>query len=148
MNRQKLMQELRRDEGVRYEVYDDATGRPVQAGDTLQGHPTIGVGRNLTAARGVDDLEVDTMLDNDIRIVTRELDAAMPWWRNLSDARQRALANMCFNLGLPTLRQFERMLAALQGSNYDEAAREALDSRWARQVGARAERIAEAFREG
>ena len=148
MNIQKLMQDLRRDEGVRYQVYDDATGQPIQAGDTLQGHPTIGVGRNLTAARGVSDLEVDTMLDNDCRIVVRELDHALPWWRNLSDGRQRALANMAFNLGMPTLQRFSRMLRALEAGEYEAAAREALDSRWARQVGARAERIAELFREG
>ena len=66
----------------------------------------------------------------------------------MSDGRQRALANMAFNLGMPTLQRFSRMLRALEAGEYEAAAREALDSRWARQVGARAERIAELFREG
>ena len=52
MNIAKVADQLKRHEGVRLAVYDDATGKPVHAGDTLVGHPTIGVGRLLTDARG------------------------------------------------------------------------------------------------
>jgi lysozyme len=55
---------------------------------------------------------------------------------------------MCFNLGMPRLRQFRNMLAALEAGDFETAAREALDSRWAGQVGARAERIAAQIRDG
>jgi lysozyme len=148
MDTAKLRDELARDEGVRLTVYDDATGEEIVAGSRVQGHPTIGVGRNLTAARGISQDECDALLDGDIRSVTAELDRELPWWTGLSDARQRALANMSFNLGMPTLKQFRNMLSALEAGDFDTAAREALDSRWARQVGARAERIARQFREG
>jgi len=40
------------------------------------------------------------------------------------------------------------MLAALAKRDYSQAAIEALDSVWARQVGARADRIATLFRNG
>ena len=55
---------------------------------------------------------------------------------------------MCFNLGLPRLLKFKKMIIALEQGYYDQAADEALDSQWARQVGDRAQRIATAFREG
>jgi lysozyme len=148
MDTAKLRDELARDEGVRLTVYDDATGAEIVSGSRVQGHPTIGVGRNLTAARGISRDECDALLDDDIRLVAAELDRELPWWSGLSDARQRALANMCFNLGMPRLRQFRNMLAALEAGDFETAAREALDSRWAGQVGARAERIAAQIRDG
>lgn len=49
---------------------------------------------------------------------------------------------------MPRLRQFRNMLACLQVEDYEGAAREALDSRWANQVGDRARRIAAMIREG
>jgi len=55
---------------------------------------------------------------------------------------------MCFNLGWPRLSRFEKMLEALKAKDFDTAATEALDSKWADQVGDRAKRIAEVFRGG
>jgi lysozyme len=55
---------------------------------------------------------------------------------------------MAFNLGLGRLRKFRKCLAALEAGDYDEAAAEALNSAWAAQVGARAQRIAAMIREG
>jgi lysozyme len=92
--------------------------------------------------------EARYLLGNDIGRVCCELDQAFPWWRQLSDRRQRALANMAFNLGAQRLRGFAKMIKALASAQYDEAARQALESKWARQVGARAERIAAMIREG
>lgn len=148
MDTGKLKADLKQDEGERLTVYDDATGEPIVSGSTVKGHPTIGVGRNLTSARGITQDECDKLLDDDIHLVTGELEKQFPWWSSLSDGRQRALANMCFNLGMPTLKQFKNMLAALEKGDYDAAAKEALDSKWARQVGQRAQKIAQLIREG
>ena len=49
---------------------------------------------------------------------------------------------MAFNMGVGGFLAFRQMLRAI------EAAREALDSRWARQVGARAARIADMLTTG
>lgn len=136
MDTEQLQADLIRDEGLRLRPYHDSVGKL-----------TIGVGRNLDD-RGISHVEAQYLLRNDIAIVQAELDLQLPWWRYLTEGRQRALANMAFNLGLPTLLQFRRMLGAIQRGNYDEAAREALDSRWARQVGERSQRIAEMIRDG
>lgn len=131
-----LKAELRRDEGVRLNPYKDTVGKT-----------TIGVGRNLDDV-GITTEEADYLLENDIGRAAAGLDRALPWWRNLREVRQRALLNMAFNLGLPRLLGFKGMLGALQAGDYAAAAAEARDSAWARQVGARAERIAQMLKEG
>lgn len=130
----KLKSDLERDEGLRLKPYKDTVGKL-----------TIGIGRNLDDV-GISEEEARHLLGNDIEWVVEELDRAMPWWRTMPEPAQRALCNMCFNLGMPTLRQFSNMLAALQAGDYRKAADEALDSRWARQVKGRADRIAGLYR--
>lgn len=131
-----LRTELVRDEGLRLKPYIDTAGKL-----------TIGVGRNL-GDRGIAHDEALLLLDNDIRAACSDLDRNAPWWRGLSEGRQRALLNMTFNLGWPRISAFKGMLAALQSGQYLRAADEALDSAWARQVGARAARIAALIRRG
>lgn len=138
-----LAADLRRDEEVRRFPYDDATGQELRPGDVLRGNVTVGVGCNLSA--GLSDEEVEALFGLRIRAVERDLDQALPWWRGLPEPAARGLANMAFNLGLSRLLGFELMLAALCGRRFKRAAAEALDSRWARQVGDRSTRIAELF---
>ncbi len=143
----KLIADLHRDEGERLFVYDDATGLPIEKGTTVQGHPTIGIGRLLTKANGITPAESRYLLEGDVVRVMDALDARMPWWRAMPEPQQRALANMAFNLGMAGLSGFQNMLLALQNGDYRRAADEALDSKWARQVGERAQRIAALYRD-
>ena len=48
---------------------------------------------------------------------------------------------MCFNLGYPRLSKFKNFLAAMQENDFETAAVEMMDSKWANQVGKRAERL-------
>jgi lysozyme len=131
-----LRTDLIRDEGYRRGVYKDSLG-------ILTG----GVGRNLSA-RGFLDSEINLMLVNDIEIVERDLDLNIPWWRELDPVRQRVLMNMCFNMGWLRLSGFTKFLHALMSKDYEEAADEMLDSKWAEQVGTRAVRLADQMRRG
>ena len=85
------------------------------------------------------------LLANDLKRVEVELDSNVPWWRNLSEARQNVLLDMCFNLGISRFLQFKNFLAAIQDGRWEVGYREMLDSRWADQVGARAQRLAKAM---
>lgn len=125
--------ELTRDEALRLKPYTDSVGKT-----------TIGIGRNLSDD-GITAYEADFLLTNDIANAMQGLDMALPWWKNLSEARQRALLNMCFNMGLHVLMEFTNMLTALRTGDWQTASKEALNSPWAREVGARAQRIAIAF---
>ena len=136
MNEQKLMAQLAIDEDRRRRIYVDTVGK-------VSG----GVGRNLTD-RGFSEDEIDLMLSNDIAGVVTDLDRALPWWRQMTEARQNVLANMCFNLGINRLLGFKNTLAFMQGGRYDAAAAGMLDSLWAKQVWDRAKRLAAIMRTG
>ncbi|TWB15585.1 glycoside hydrolase family protein [Nitrospirillum bahiense] len=131
-----LADDLRRDEGTRLKPYTDTVGKL-----------SIGVGRNLTDV-GITQEEADTMLAGDIARTMAALDQGIPWWRNLPAGVQRAVANMGFNMGVPTLLTFRTTLGHLQAGRFAQAADAALASKWASQVGARATRIAALIRAG
>ena len=136
MNLTALQAELVRDEGIRYRPYRDTVGKL-----------TIGCGHNL------DDVpltyrSVMQILEDDIMAVMGQLNSHIPWWASLSDVRQRVLANMAFNLGINGLLAFKQMLMAAQDHDYERAAKEMLDSKWAKQVGTRATRLAQMMRTG
>jgi len=126
-------------------VYDDATGRPLQKGDTLKGYASIGYGRNLH--EGISQLEADTLLRNDIGRSYIEA-GKFGWWFDLNSPRQRVIVELLFVLGLPRFLKFSNMLAALDMALYDAAANELLDSKFADQTGRRAVTLAAIMRTG
>ena len=81
MNRQLLLKQLERHEGLRLKPYRDTVGKL-----------TVGYGRNLDD-RGISEDEAGFMLDNDIDQVERELER-MPLYLSLDPIRQVVLANM------------------------------------------------------
>ncbi|MDE2233001.1 MAG: glycoside hydrolase family protein [Patescibacteria group bacterium] len=118
-------------------AYDDATGNTLLTGDILKGNLTIGVGHNLSA-KGLSPAIRQLLLEEDIQDVEDNLDERLPWWRNLSDNRQMAVADMCFNLGIGGLLEFPKFLAAMHAGNWSEAVQELKTSLWASQVKQRA----------
>lgn len=124
-----LRRQLIHDEGLRLKAYRDSVGKL-----------TIGVGRNLDD-KGISEAEAAVLLENDIAEHVALLDAKLPWWRKLDEARQNALANMCFNLGINGLLGFTNSLALLERGEYEKAAANLAMSKWAKQVGPRATRI-------
>ncbi|AET91089.1 phage lysozyme [Burkholderia sp. YI23] len=131
-----LKAELTRDEGRRARIYVDTVGKT-----------SGGVGRNLSDVAFSDD-EIDLMLSNDIERAELSLDARLPWWRNLDPVRQRVILNMCFNMGIAGLLTFVNTLAFVKSGNWNAAANGMLASKWANQVGARAQRLAQMMRTG
>ena len=139
MDLERLKTELMRDEGFVSHAYQDSLG-----------YWTIGIGRLIDERRGggISESEARFLLGNDMREVLHELDHNFDWWRDMTDNRQRALANMAFNLGMPTLLKFRNTLKYMQAGDWKRVHDNALKSKWARQVGERAERIADLFLHG
>lgn len=132
MDRAALVRQLFTDEDLRLVVYDDATGKPIKAGMLVIGNPTIGVGRNLTG-KGISRGEAIVMLDHDLD--ESEADClTFPWFAELDDTRQRAVANLRFNLGGSGFRTFRKFISAMARKNYEMAGLELVSSRWAKQV--------------
>jgi lysozyme len=139
MNRDKLAAQLTVDEGCIDHVYADSLG-----------YLTIGVGRLIDGRKGgkLSGDEIAYLLKNDIAEVEAELDKRLPWWRRMSESRQRVLANMRFNLGMDGLLGFRNTLKAMEEGRYDDAAEGMMNSKWAGQVGDRAKRLAGIMRKG
>ncbi|WP_421868113.1 glycoside hydrolase family protein [Marinobacter adhaerens] len=135
MNRQLLRSQLERHEGLRLKPYLDTVGKL-----------TVGYGRNLEDV-GISRDEADFMLDNDIDQVERQLET-VDEYRDLDPVRQTVIANMAFNLGFAGLMGFKNMWAAIARRDWDRAADEMLNSKWARQVGVRAVELSEIMRTG
>jgi len=139
MDRNKLIKELIFDEGYKTETYEDHLG-----------FLTLGVGHlvldtdpeiNQPIGTPVSEERIRDCLNNDIDTVCNELDRNLSWWRGLNDNKQRVMVNMCFNLGCPRLSKFKKFLAAMEDNDFETAAKEMMDSKWATQVGNRAERL-------
>jgi lysozyme len=134
MNWKRLAAEIEADEGRVRHAYKDTVGVI-----------TIGVGRNLEGV-GLFDDEIDYLFHNDLRRAYHSCRYHLDVFPFLSEERQLVLVNMCFNLGTTRLLGFEKMLAALAKHDYQEAAAQMLDSKWATQVGERAQRLAARMR--
>ena len=139
-----LAQDLRRDEGLRLRAYPDplSGAEPWTIG---YGHTGAGVREGLVWTPA----EAETALIADIAQACERLDEQAPWWRALDDVRQDVLANMVFNMGWLNaagthgLGTFQAALAAIRAGDWQSAHDELLASAWAREVGARARRLAD-----
>jgi len=139
MDRNKLIKEIIFDEGYKAETYEDHLG-----------FLTLGVGHLVLdtdpefgkpVGTPVSEERIRDCLNKDIDTVCNELDRNFHWWRGLNDNKQRVMVNMGFNLGYPRLSKFKNFLAAMQKNDFETAAIEMMDSKWATQVGKRAERL-------
>ena len=109
-------------EGLRLKTYTDTTG-----------HLSIGWGRNLDS-RGISYDEAEMMLANDLDIATAEARSNFDWFDRLDPVRQDFIVIMIFNIGVPRLKGFKKMLAAIEAQDSGRAGTELVDSTWAKQV--------------
>ena len=139
MNIDKLRDTLKIDEGVKYEIYNDHLGYPtfgighlVVESDEEHGKP---VGTPVTEDR------VNSVFEKDVAIMIDEARKIFPNLDELPEEAQQVIVNMTFNMGRPRLSQFKKFIAGVNAGDWNKAAVEMMDSRWAKQVGARAERL-------
>jgi len=145
MDTKKLRKQLEIDEGVVHEIYLDHLG-----------YPTFGIGHLVTESDSEYGLEVGTAIsaercaqafESDIQGVLRDCNILYSNFPYLPEEVQQIIANMMFNLGRPRLSKFAGMKRGVDAKDWNAAADEMVDSRWYRQVGARAERLVSRMRE-
>ena len=156
-DRTKLIEKLILHEGLKLEVYQDTLGID-----------TIGIGRNLEDhgisqeelndmdiprighiyEYGITEADAVYLANNDVQIVEEELLNAHPCVAELDAVRQLVLVDMAFNMGVPRLRKFKKMWAAIHDEDFQTAAKEMLDSRWANQVKSRSVKLANMMHTG
>lgn len=108
---------------------------------------TIGYGHNLDA-NGITLDMAEELLKTDLAYARMEVGANIPCSAKLCEARQFVLVDMAFNMGISRLLTFKKMIAALEQGYFERAACEMLNSKWAKQVGRRADKLAEIMRKG
>ena len=134
----KLLDLIREHEGVVKHAYQDS-----------RGYWTIGCGRLIDEELGgvLSDDEIDYLLANDVKRCEDEA-VTYPFYAKMDEARKAVIISMLFNLGKPNFDKFQNMQAALLVGDFNLAANEMLNSRWATQVGHRANHLAQMMRTG
>lgn len=129
-----LRRSVRVHEGFRSEPYLDTAGKW-----------TFGYGFNIDSGITMEEAELlmRHRLEQGIDRLTY-----YGWWFGLTDDRQRALAEMVYQLGFAGFQKFRKMIAALEAEDHQTAADEMLDSQWAEQTPVRAKHCAELMRTG
>jgi len=135
----EIVDVLEDEEGFRAHAYRDSL-------DNL----TIGFGRCIQqgVGLGITHDEAKVLLENDVLRSIEEC-RRWPWFDAMTASRQSVLVQLVFQMGLTKAKTFRKMIAALNSEkpDYDMAADELLDSRFARQQApARAQRLAQQLR--
>ena len=130
-----VIDDIKRHEGFRSKPYKDT-----------EGHLTIGYGLNLDA--GITEEEAQMILEHRVRKIEFDLISRLPYWNRLFTTRRDVLINMAYNLGVEGLMKFKVTLSMIEAGIYEEAAKQMLQSKWAKQVGKRAIELAAMMREG
>jgi lysozyme len=144
--RVRLRKEIIDDEGQVLKIYLDHLG-----------YPTCGVGHlildsdeehGMPEGTPITQTRSDELLFVDLNTVLNECeDRFHNNWRDWPEEVRLIIANMAFNLGLTRLTKFKKMFAALNEGDYKQASIEGLDSRWAKQVYNRANRLMNRLRD-
>ena len=135
----RLREELKIDEGCKYEVYLDHLGLP-----------TFGIGHLITEkdpehqmgmGTPVDEIRVNEAFEQDVHVTIGECQKLFDDWDELPETVRLITANMMFNMGRPRLSKFKKMIQAVKDKDWLEAGEQMQDSRWYKQVTNRADRL-------
>ena len=138
MNDKDIMDMIKRHEGYRDRVYLDSLGIP-----------TGGYGHAFLDGSPLPGVVCDILFEEDFKIAKKDYEIlANRYSLNLNSTRSGVLIDMLFNMGITRVLGFKKMLSALATGEWDRAADEMENSKWARQVGKRSTYLAELMRKG
>ena len=141
----RLFKELVDEEGLKLKAYKDTVGVvTIGIGHNLQANPAKPlIGRNVYMGGSITMDEAKKLFAHDIESVIDDLDERLPWFKDLSLARQYVLISMGFNLGVPGLMKWKNTLSALKSGDIKGTVTGMLNSKWASQVGRRSKKLCE-----
>lgn len=131
--------ELKDDEGLRLKAYKDSLGKG-----------TIGYGHLLRPGdpEVITEAQAEDIFESDFEKAVTEAQEAVAFFAALDGPRKGAMVNMAFQMGGAGLAAFHATLDAMDREAWDEAAQDIMNSKYARQTRARAQRIAYRVRTG
>lgn len=140
MDNTKLVAVLTLFEGRVDRVYKDTLGLKTAG----VGHLLTGKDSDLEVGSFVTFRQVDDWLEQDIRRSILLAQQIIPGFDKLTNNRKIICVSLTFNLG-NKLKQFIKFLDAMSKNDYQSAAKELMDSKWAEQVKSRAELTCDAL---
>ena len=145
MNIEQLREELKIDEGVKYEIYLDHLSLPTCGVGHLikETDPEFG----LEVGTKIDEERVNELFDEDIKITLQECTYLYDDFYDLPEEAQLIIANMMFNLGRPRLSRFLKMKKHIDNRDFVSASEEMKNSKWYRQVTNRADRLVQRMKD-
>jgi len=141
MNIAQLREQLKIDEGVKYEIYKDHLG-----------YDTFGIGHLVVkedsefgkpVGTKVSEDRVNEVFEKDVQKMIKEAKILFPNFDSLPEEVQQVIVNMTFNMGRPRLSNFKKFISYINENKWEEASKEMLNSAWAKQVGKRAQRLSD-----
>lgn len=143
MTPNNIIDQLKRDEGFRPNVYPDTRGfSTVGYGHNLDANPIPGLMSPISEEYG------EIILIADETRTSSKLYRDLPWLTQLNDARQGVYRNMAFNLGAGGVEEFHHSLDDTKAGLFQRAAYDMQNSKWYTEVGDRAKRLVEQMRTG
>lgn len=130
----ELIDLIKEDEGEMFVVYDDQTGKPIEAGTHVIGNPTIGYGRLLTKDNPISKKHAEMFLSDSLQETISALLHIFPWYESIDSVRADVVVSMAYNMGVPRFRGFENTIAAIEREDWETAAAEIMDSNAARDL--------------
>ena len=143
---ERLSAQIQASEGLRLAAYRCTADRlTIGFGHNCDASPVPGVS---TVGDRITREHADELFSKDLAAVVWEVRKALPWATSLDSPRQAVLYDMAFNLGVRGLLGFRNTLRLIKAGDYARAAHNMLLSKWATQVGRRADRLAEQMATG
>lgn len=139
-----LKERVIRHEGKRLKPYRCSAGKlTIGVGHNYEDNPLPpDIASYLDKNGCITEMMSAHLFDVDIGNAVRTVDRNFPWAQKLDNVRYDVLVEMCFQLGIGTLKQFKKMLACLEAGDIDGAAQNMLNSAWHRQTPGRCEELA------
>ena len=129
-----LLDSFKHHEGFVEHVYDDSLGIP-----------TIGYGFAIKDLVLEEDL-CDEILLRKLRILGKSVMGKFPFFDSLPSDCKTVLMEMCYQLGVTGVSKFKKALKAMEDGDWEKAADEMLDSKWAKQTPNRAKEMSNIIR--
>ena len=129
-----LLESIKHHEGFVEHVYDDSLGIP-----------TIGYGFAIKDLVLEEDL-CDEILLRKLRKLGRSVMGKFPFFDSLPPDCKEVLMEMCYQLGVTGVSKFKKALKAMEDGDWEKAADEMLDSKWAKQTPRRAKEMSDIIR--
>ena len=143
---ERLTAQIQKSEGLRLAAYRCTAGRlTIGFGHNCDTSPVPGVSK---VGDRITREQADDLLSKDLSAVVWEVRKALPWVTSLEAPRQAVLYDMAFNMGTRGLLGFRNTLRFIESGDYKRAARNMLQSKWADDVGRRADRLADQMATG